>query len=64
MSTTVYTVCVNDFAPKVTAITFPLMESYAKKIGAKFKVLTERKFPDMPPNYEKFQLYQESREFW
>jgi hypothetical protein len=37
------------------------MEKYAKKIGAKFKILSDRKFPDMPPNYEKFQLYEESK---
>lgn len=54
---TVFTLCVNNYAPEITAITFPLMRYYAHKIGADFHVMTERKFPDWPIPYEKFQIY-------
>src|ERR1700690_3327832 len=57
MKKTLYTLCVNDFAPKICAMTFPLLERYAKKIGAEFYVIKDRKFPDMPVVYEKFQIY-------
>ena len=40
----------------ITKLTMPLMELWAKKIGAKVHVISEREFPDMPPVYEKFQL--------
>ncbi len=53
---TVFTVCVNDYFPELCAITFPLIEAYARRIGAKFHVITERKFPEFPPTYEKLQL--------
>lgn len=58
---TIYTLVVDNFAPEITAITFPLLKHYAHKIGAEFKVLTERKFPNMPPVYEKLQLYELSK---
>ena len=52
-----YTVNIGDYEPEITRITFPLLKHYAKKIGAEFKVITERKFPDYPIPYEKFQIY-------
>jgi len=59
---TVFTLCVNDYAPEITAITFPLMRWYARKIGADFHVIRERKFHDWPIPYEKFQIYDLARE--
>jgi hypothetical protein len=58
MKKLIFTLNVNDFSPEITKITYPLMKSYANKIGADFMELTERKFPDMPPNYEKFQVWE------
>ena len=54
---TVYTLCVNDYEPEITAITFPFMEAYAKKIHADFHVITNRIYPEAPPAYEKLQIY-------
>lgn len=59
---TLYTLCVDNYEPEITEITFPLMRAYAEKIEADFFVITERKFPDAPPVYEKFQIYELSKE--
>ncbi len=52
-----FTLAVDGYEPDITAITFPLLQRYAGKIGADFHVITERKHPDKPPVYEKFQIY-------
>jgi hypothetical protein len=57
MKKILYTMAVNNYAPELRAITFPALEHYAAKIGASFEVITERKFPDYPVTYEKFQIY-------
>jgi len=62
MKKTVFTLCVDNYAPKITALTFSLFEKYAEKIGAEFYVIRERKFPDWPMTYEKFQIYSLGRE--
>lgn len=56
MKKTVYTLSVNDYAPAIIRLTFPLMKRWANKIGAGFHVISERKFLNMPPVYEKFQM--------
>jgi hypothetical protein len=58
----IYTLAVNNYEPGITDLTFPLMKQYAKKIGADFHVIEDRKFPDLPPVYEKFQVYELSKE--
>ena len=55
---TLYTLCVDDYAPQITAITFPLLQHYAEKIGAKFHIIKERKFPHLPPVMEKMQIWE------
>lgn len=62
MKKTVYTLSVNNYDPEITSISFPLMQAWAKKIGADFHIITERKFPDAPPNYEKLQIYELAKE--
>lgn len=59
---TIYTLDVDNYAPEMTEITFPFMKRYADKIGAEFHVITDRRFPDAPPTYEKFQIYELARE--
>lgn len=56
MKKTLFTLCVNNYAPEIQALTFPLMKRYAAKIGADFHVITERKYPEMPITFEKFQV--------
>lgn len=53
---TLYTLNVNHYEPAITALTFPLLEEWARKMGAEFVQITERKFPDMPVVYEKLQI--------
>jgi hypothetical protein len=59
---TIFTLCIENYAPKITEITFPLINRYAKKIGANFHVIKERKWPSFPPVYEKLQIYQLAQE--
>ena len=53
----VYTLNVNNYAPDIAAITFPFIKKWADKIEADLCVISERKFPDMPITYEKFQIW-------
>ena len=54
-----FTLNLNPDAYKdITDMTYPLLKHYAKKVGAEFVEITERKFPDWPPNYEKVQVYE------
>ena len=53
----VYTLQCNGFAPELCELTFPLIEGWAKKIGAIFHVITDRRWPSAPPVYEKLQIY-------
>lgn len=57
MKKTVFTLDIDNYEPEITALTFPYLERYARKIGADFHVITERKFPGFPPVYEKLQIY-------
>lgn len=55
---TIFLLNINNFSMDVTDITYPLIEYYAKKIGAEIRRITERKFPDFPVTYEKLQIYE------
>ena len=58
MKKIIFLLNIDNYAPEITAITYPLIERYAQKIGASIIQITERKFPDFPPVYEKFQIYE------
>lgn len=49
------------YAPDIVKLTYPYMERYARRIGADFHVITERKYPKYPVIYEKFQVYELGR---
>jgi hypothetical protein len=55
---TIFTLNVDNYAPEITELTFPLLKYYAAKIGAEFRVISERKFPDWPIVYEKLQIHE------
>jgi hypothetical protein len=59
---TVYTLNIGDYAPEICALTYPLLQAYARKIGAEFRVIRERKFPDWPLDYEKLQIHDLAKE--
>ncbi len=54
----VYTLDINNYQPAIKALTFPLMQRFADKIGAEFHPITERKFPGWPIVYEKLQIFE------
>jgi len=58
MKKTIFTLNFNNYAPEITALTYPFIERYAKKIGAEFKIITKRAFPKYPLKYEKLQIYE------
>jgi hypothetical protein len=62
MKKTIYTLNIDNYAPEITKLTYPFFEFYADRIGAKFEILTKRKFPEFPITCEKFQLYELSQE--
>ena len=49
--------CMDNWEPEITAQTFALMKFHARKIGADFKVIDQRKNPSAPMCYERFQIY-------
>lgn len=61
MKKTLYTLDVGNYEPEITKLTFPLLRKYAKKIGADFYVIKDRKFPNFPIPYEKFQISELSK---
>ena len=61
MTKTVWTLNVDNYAPEITALTYPLLRRYAQKIGAEFVVITERRSPLLPPVYEKLQIFTRGR---
>lgn len=53
---TIYLLNINNYAPEITSITYPWIERYANKIGADIEMITERKWPEFAPVYEKLQI--------
>ena len=61
MKKTLWTLNIDDYAPAITALTYPLLERYAHKIGADFQIIDERWYPDWPVVYENLQIYRRGR---
>lgn len=55
---TVFTLNVDNYSPAITQLTYPLIEAWARKIGADLYTIKERKFPDFAPVYEKLQIHE------
>jgi hypothetical protein len=55
---TIFTLNLNGYAPEITELTYPLIEAYARKIGAGIHTIRERKFPEWPITYEKMQIFE------
>jgi len=54
---------IDNYAPEITATTYPYLKWYANKIDADFREITERKFPGAPTTYEKLQLFKLGEEY-
>ena len=55
---TLFTLNVGGYSPEITRLTYPLLRRYARRIGANFHVIAERKFPKWPVTYEKLQIWE------
>jgi len=62
MKKVLYLLNIDNFAPEVTALTYPLIHRYAEKIGAEVCVITERRFHGWPVVYEKLQIHRLGQE--
>jgi len=58
----IYLLNINNYAPELTALTYPFIEEYANKIGAEIYKITERRFPEWDVDFEKLQIYELSKE--
>ena len=61
MKKILHVVCVDNYLPELMEFTLPNLKAYATKCGAEFNLITERKFPDFPPTYEKMQVHELGR---
>jgi hypothetical protein len=61
MKKVLFTLATRGWQPEITELTFPLLKLYARKMGAEFHVIEERRFPDWPAAYEKLQIYELGR---
>ena len=61
MKKLIHVVNINDFFPELFALTYPTIRSYAERNGYMINMITERKFPDYPINYEKMQVYEDGK---
>ncbi len=60
---TVFTLALDNWQPEICEMTHPLIKAYARKIGADFYVIKERRLPEeFHPTYEKMQIYDLGRE--
>lgn len=59
---TLFVLNVDNYAPELCEFTYPFLKLYAERMGADFYEIKERKYPDMPPVYEKLQIYDLGRE--
>jgi hypothetical protein len=60
---TVFTLALNGWQPEITEITHPLIKAWAKKIGADFYLIKDRKLDErFHPTYEKLQIYDLAKE--
>jgi len=56
--TVIYVLLVNDYLPELCQLTIPNLRAYAERLGAEFKLITERRFSEWPITYEKIQVHE------
>jgi len=59
----VHVVVINNWFPELCDLSLPLIEKWAKNIGADFNLISTQKFPDYPANYERFQIHEAGKEY-
>jgi hypothetical protein len=59
----VHVLATEGYAPELCAITLPTIRAYAERIGADFNLITTRKYPNFPINYERLQIYEAGKNY-
>lgn len=54
---------IDDYAPEITSLTYPLIYRYAGKIRADVQIIKRRRFHGWPLMYEKFQIFELAPKF-
>lgn len=57
MTKIIFLLNINNYSPEITSITYPAIEKYAERIGARIIEIQDRKYPDFPIVYEKLQIF-------
>jgi len=57
MNICIHIVNVDNYFPELFELTIKTVERYAKKISADINIISERKWPNLPPMVEKIQVY-------
>ena len=58
MKKTLYLLNIGDYAPELTALTYPSLYAYAERIGAEVFIIDRRRFNEWPLTYEKLQIHE------
>tara|TARA_R100001443_G_scaffold55633_2_gene66780 strand:+ start:172 stop:834 length:663 start_codon:yes stop_codon:yes gene_type:complete len=62
MKKIIHVVNINNFFPELFSLTYPTIKSYAERYSYDINIISERKFPDYPIHYEKFQVFEDGKE--
>jgi len=60
----IFTIVIDNWFPELCAITLPRIKSWAERIGADFKIISDRKFPEFPLNYERLQIHELGKDYY
>jgi hypothetical protein len=63
MKSCVWVLRIGDYRPDLCKYTIPNIKAYAERIGAEYREITERKFPDFPIDYEKMQMWELAKDY-
>lgn len=63
MKKAIVTTTVNDYFPELCEYTIPNLKRYADKIGADFIRITDRKYPELHPAFEKLQVHEVAKHY-
>jgi len=63
MKKCVYVVRLGDWFPELCDVTLPLIEKWARRIGADFHLISTPKFDGWPPNYERLQIHELGKDY-
>lgn len=63
MKKCVHVTMMDGYQPEMCKLTIPNLRAYAERIGADFNLITKPMFGGFPPNYERFQIFFDGRDY-